>query len=869
MFQAIPDDIQQLEAQLLAASGPQQKIDLLNALAWALRRTEWDRAQALAREAALLATQGAFGRHPYFKGLADSLVNLSSINERLGHYQAALSQSQEALAKYNIVDNAVGRARALGIIGFTYARMGNYPDALAYKLQQLELAEHLDDKELQADALTGIGMIYGESGDAAQALVYIKRNLELYRESGNKGGEAAMLNNCAAASFYLGQYDQAIDYGRDCVTLCREIGNELTEAGALDNIANAYAAQHQYEEALKYYQLNLQKVKKVNHRELLVETLYGLGQVYNQMQAPDQALPYLQEAARLAEAINAHRKQYLCHQALAQAYKFKHDFQAAFLHYEQFHLLEKRVFNEETEGKLKNLEVIHRTEAAKKEADIFRIKNEELENEIRERERAETALRHAKQEAEMAREAAEIANQTKSEFLSNMSHELRTPLNGILGYAQILKRHHNLNRQQMEAIDIIHQSGEHLLTLINDVLDISKIEAGKLDLQPTHTHLPGLLDNVIRIMHMRAQQQGIALVYTAVTPLPSAVEADAKRLRQVLINLLGNAVKFTPAGQVSLKVSNLSPIVTEARLRFEVVDTGIGIAPADLERIFLPFEQVSHGEARAEGTGLGLAISRQLVEAMGGQLRAESQVAQGSRFWFDVTLPMGELTPEDRQESTITGYQGPPKKVLVVDDRADNRSVLVDLLTPLGFMISEAINGQEGIEKALKEEPDIIFLDLVMPVMTGFEVVQKLRQIPALQPTKIIAISASAFDSTQWQSIAAGCDAFLSKPVDADWLLHLLETELGLVWTYDEPPRPQIAPPSPLPAPLTPPPPKVLETFYQWALVGDLLAIEAYLVDETVDPEWDAFAQELRRLISAFAEEEIIALLERFCQASG
>ena len=857
----LPNEIQELEQQIASTTDPQEKIDLINELAWTLRRPDWERAKELALEAEQLSQAGAFADAPYKKGQLDSLVTQSSINERLGNYQEALSQSFEALTRYKFLNDELGSARALGIIGFTYARMGNYSQGLDYKLQQLELAEALGNTRLQADALTGIGMIYGEAGDAAQALVYFKTNLDLYRELGNTSGEAAMLNNCAAASFFLDDFAAVIEYGRLCEQLCRETGNELVEVGAIDNIANAYAAMGQYDDALRQYEINLTKVKKINHRELWVETLLGIGRVYNQTDAPDQAIPNLQEALVLAQEINARRKEYQCQELLAQSYKMKGDFETALDHFEQFHQVEKQVFNEDKEGQLQKLEVRHRTEAAKKEAEIYREKNTELEREIEERQKVEAALR-------LAKEAAEIANRAKSDFLSNMSHELRTPLNGILGYAQIIKRQPNLSREQAEAIDIIYQSGDHLLTLINDILDISKIEAGKMELQPEPVHLPGLLDGVISIMQMRAKQQEIALIYTAESTLPASVEADPKRLRQILINLIGNAVKFTNTGKVSLHVSTLPATNnSQAHLRFEIIDTGIGISPEDLERIFLPFEQVSHGQVTSEGTGLGLSISRQLVEGMGGQIQAESEVGVGSRFWFDIKLPIVDFLPKKRgPERPIIGYNGNPQTLLIVDDREDNRTVLVSLLEPLGFAILEASDGQQCLELAQQENPDAIFLDLVMPTMTGFDVVQHLRQIPALQQTPVIAVSASAFNKVQLQSIVAGFDAFLSKPVDMQLLLDLLQSHLALEWQYAEPPptTKPVTPTEPTAA-LIPPPPEEIETLYEMALIGDLMGIEKYTVKaEENNVNWHAFAQEVRHLARSFEEEKIIALLEKY-----
>src|SRR5919202_1985027 len=295
---------------------------------------------------------------------------------------------------------------------------------------------------------------------------------------------------------------------------------------------------------------------------------------------------------------------------------------------------------------------------------------------------SEAAVRHRKR----AEEAAEAANRAKSEFLANMSHELRTPLNGILGYTQIFKKYKNLTSQQKNGISIIHQCGEHLLTLINDILDLSKIEARKLDLYPKEFHFPEFINGIYEICRIRAEQKGIELIYETLSPLPQAIRADEKRLRQVLINLLGNAVKFTEKGSVTFKVG-----YQEGKLRFQVEDTGIGIAQQQLEEIFLPFQQVGEESRKTEGTGLGLAISRQLIELMDASINVKSTLGQGSIFWFD--LDVAEVAFRDNLaknlERNIPSFKDNKRKVLVVDDKWMNRSVLVNILEPLGFEVVE------------------------------------------------------------------------------------------------------------------------------------------------------------------------------------
>jgi len=395
-----------------------------------------------------------------------------------------------------------------------------------------------------------------------------------------------------------------------------------------------------------------------------------------------------------------------------------------------------------------------------------------------------------------AKEQAEAANRAKSEFLANMSHELRTPLNGILGYAQILERDKGLAPHQLTGVNIIHQSGEHLLTLINDILDLSKIEAGRIEIHPNEFDLTKFLESIINVIRLRAEQNGLTFTYQPMADLPIAVTGDEKRLRQVLINLLSNAVKFTKQGSVTLKVGP-----HYGKIRFQIEDTGVGIPEDHLDLIFQPFRQVGEVYMKSEGTGLGLSISKRLVEAMNSELKLISNLGAGSTFWFDVELPQAFhwRGAETFHPPLMVGYRhvsNRPLKILVVDDKAINRSLAIDLLSPLGFEMSEAVDGQNAIEQAKTIQPDIVLMDIVMPIMNGLEATRQIRQEPSLNPTHfglvsnmahdviIIAASASAFDNDYVESLQAGCNDFIAKPLHLEKLLQKLETLLGLQWMY-------------------------------------------------------------------------------------
>ncbi|WP_437925655.1 CHASE domain-containing protein [Sorangium sp. So ce291] len=517
--------------------------------------------------------------------------------------------------------------------------------------------------------------------------------------------------------------------------------------------------------------------------------------------------------------------------------------------------------------------------------------------EIRVEERT-AELKIAKEAADAAKEAADAANLAKSEFLASMSHELRTPLNGILGYAQILSRSRSLSDKQAQGISVIQQCGTHLLTLINDILDLSKIEARKMELIPRALHVQSFVQGLVEIFRVRAEQKGIAFTYEQAGELPARVRADEKRLLQVLLNLLGNAVKFTEAGRVVFRVRALDgearapegqgapaqrPPGALRALRFEVEDTGVGLSAAQRERLFLPFEQVGTGKRLAEGTGLGLAISARIVELMGSAIQVRSEPGKGSSFWFDVRLPeAGEWAKAAAvvARGRVTGYEGPRKKILVIDDHPENRAVLVDLLAPLGFEVTAAEDGQDGLVKAAEVGPDVVITDLLMPGVDGIELVKHLREAPERRGLVIIVSSASVFEADQDRSLSAGGDDFLAKPVRADELLDKLQRHLGIAWIHaqeqgaanEAPPAgaPEAEPPAGgVEAGLVAPPAEALAVLLDLANKGRVkpLVEEAARLAQA-DPRLQPFVAQIRRLGADFEIKKLRAMLRSCADAA-
>jgi len=432
------------------------------------------------------------------------------------------------------------------------------------------------------------------------------------------------------------------------------------------------------------------------------------------------------------------------------------------------------------------------------------IDNTELITGLEERVAARTV------EAQQARRAAETANQAKSEFLANMSHELRTPLNAILGFSQLMMRSRNLSPEHRENLDIIIRSGEHLLTLINDVLGLSKIEAGRITLNKTNFDLYRLLDDVEDMFRLRAKGKHLQLIFERASDVPQYVRTDERRLRQVLINLLSNAMKFTEEGGVAVrvayrdreigrwgdggqeKISPQLPTTPTPHLLFEVEDSGHGIAPEEVETLFDVFVQTQTGQKAQEGTGLGLAISRKLVQLMGGDIRVKSEFGKGTIFTFEIQVGLGDQSTINNRQSTIPKQvialepNQPRYRILAVDDRLTNRQLLVKLLTSLGFEVEEASNGQEAIEIWERWKPHLIWMDMRMPVMDGYEATRQIRASAKGQATAIIALTASAFEEEQAVVLSAGCDGFVRKPFREVEIFDMMAKHLGVRYVYEE-----------------------------------------------------------------------------------
>lgn len=477
--------------------------------------------------------------------------------------------------------------------------------------------------------------------------------------------------------------------------------------------------------------------------------------------------------------------------------------------------------------------------------------------------------RRTDEQLQKAKLAAELANQAKSRYISSISHELRTPLNSILGYAQILDGDPAIPAHRRQAVNVIRRSGDHLLSLIEGTLDIARIEGGKLTLEVKALAFPDFLHQIVNMIAPQARAKGLDFRFEPVGELPAVVRADEKRLRQILINILGNAVKFTSSGQVVLRVRYVREMAS-----FAIEDSGPGIAAAELERIFEPFARGDAAE-KAAGSGLGLTISKMFADVMGGELKVDSELGRGSCFTVRLYLPRvhSEQAARELPRRDRIGYFGPRRRILTVDNERDDRELLAHILVPLGFQVEQAASGEECLEVLPRFQPDLIFMDLAMPGMDGWETIRRIRA-GGLSAAPVAVISANAFErglNGPENAIKLPPEDFILKPVKVAELLAWIGRRLELEWIEAAPQELSATMGKvPAPAPRAGPalPAALAARLRENIALGYLRGILATLDElEAVDAEWAAFAEQARRLARGFDFEALANLIGKHAHA--
>lgn len=612
--------LEQLQAALHDAQNPQQTTDALLALADHYGNFDFHQAISYLRQA-----QEQVEQHTLNQTLLIIIfMKLGSQFSDLRDNDVATQYLMKAIELADAQQEWVLKGRAARVLGFVQMELGNFTEALTYYLQALELARSEGHLVAEVDALSGIGLVYGEMGNSEEALLHLNQVLHL-KETHSLPGVDTALNNCALEYVKIGDFDHALAYGRRSLAINLAEGNYFSAVFSRNRIGEALMGLGQLEEADSYFQQNLDFLQTPALIPRRLHTLWNLGKLRILQQQFPAAITYLEEALTLAQASAGKHFIYEVYEKLAEAHKAAGNFAHALHYYEQFHSLKEAVFDEESKKARRDLEVAYRTEAARREAELLQRKNVELEREVQERKRAQ--------------ERAQEASQAKSRFLATMSHELRTPLNSIIGFAELIELELTEANNLTLAEDVrrIHKNGLHLLELVNDVLDMARIETGKLVLYPERAS-PWLIAREVADAVTQLAKAGVTFEVTAVPDLPEFV-VDITRIKQVLLNLLSNAFKFTESGWVTLAVE-----ATAVSIQFTVADSGIGIPADQMPYLFETFTQVDIPQNRTlRGSGLGLPISRDLVRLHGGSIRVESVVGQGSTF--TVTLP--RLLPKD------------------------------------------------------------------------------------------------------------------------------------------------------------------------------------------------------------------------------
>ncbi len=947
--------VQDLESRLVDVTDPRDKVDLLNMLAFELADYDPQQALELSERASVLARQDV---PCYYDGLAESLYRHVILCLELEDYAAVLLVALEAIPLLDTLGALRKKALVLNTVGGAYLFLGDYPEALRSLLVATEIFEELGDKFWLGGVLSNVGYLYLELGDPEKALIYLERSLDLIRDVGNKKLEADALDNSCNAHYMLKEYPQALRCGLESVRLYREIAHRRGEAEALDSLGEVYWAYGDTEQATVCFQSALHISQEIGANFEATEALLRIGRLYHYLGQFEKAVSTLQRALALAEKLAAKHKLYECHQALATVYRQQGMFENALLHYEQFHVLEQAVFNEQANSRVRYLEFNQQLEAARKEAEITQLKNVALQKEVTERRLAEEAAQSLVQQmrvlaemgreisatldlkvvlkriaervktmfvadnvaiylcqtdgrtfqaivtlgeyaeqlaatvfqlgegisghcaqsgraeivnqpsvdgrrkyvpgtpqehqsmmvaplmiqdrvlgvltmwralelgpfkaldldfvvslaqhaavaienarlfesAQQAREAAEAASQAKSVFLANMSHELRAPLNAILGFTQLMTHDLDLGSEYLDNLNIIERSGRHLLMLINNVLDLSKIEAGRMLLSENDFDFYKMLDDLQNMFSLRAMNKALYIVFECDPAVPRFLRGDEVKLRQILINLLGNAVKFTQKGSVTLRVTVTGPEAhlkdkdTGERLLFEVQDTGPGIAPKDLGRLFEAFVQAQAGLQAHQGAGLGLSISREFARLMGGDLVVQSELGQGATFTLD--LPLTVASSGERRDSFFRQVvalepRQPVYRILVADSEHDNNKLLVKLLAPLGFEVREALDGQSVVDIWRAWSPHLIWLGVRIPGLGSQTVVQHIKSTCEEETTSpcpvIVALLTQMMETELASMRAIGWDDFVLEPFQEAEIFDIMQKWLAVRFVY-------------------------------------------------------------------------------------
>jgi signal transduction histidine kinase/ActR/RegA family two-component response regulator len=719
--------------------------------------------------------------------------------------QVELSNYDSAIIYYNLaaplIENEKEKAINYNELGIAYERKGSYTEAFSNYLTALKIYEQLDDKQGIAQEYLNIGLIRLYKEEYKLGTEYFKKALTIFYELNNMEGVASALNNLGICETELGNYLSSLEYFKKVLAIDEKMGNKSNIASSTNNVGTAYELLKEYKKALTYFYKSIEMKRELKEYFQLSNSFLNVGSSLTKCGQLNLANVYLDSAAYLNKKYQFHPNTVELYQSYYELEVARKNYAKALEYYKQYHLIKDSVEHIENDITISKLQAVYDLEKANHELAQERVSLKwayytrfifiiavlllaclclYFYYNIKRTIKLNQLLNKKQVDLQLAKDQAENASKIKSQFLSVVSHEIRTPLNAIIGVSNLLQNERN--DVQQENINVLRSSTQLLLHLINDLLDLHKLELGKMKVDFEQLDVKGIAESLIKMFKVSASQKGIELRYTVDPKIKRTYLGDDIKLTQALTNLLSNAIKFTDKGCVELIVEQLTTSAKSSKLRFTVKDSGIGIPEKEQQNIFESFTQANAHTSRIYGgTGLGLSISKRLIEVLGGEIKLKSKAGQGSEFSFELELIHDVNRKEIEDTGLINEQRISGKRILITEDNPVNVFVIKQFLERWGAHVEVAINGQEAIDFLLKQQFDLILMDVQMPVKNGLQATLEIRMSDyKWKDIPIIALTASHEDEVKDDIISSGMNDYVIKPFEPEDLLQKLSRQFSI-----------------------------------------------------------------------------------------